>query len=116
MKFSEVKELLAAGFTAAEIRSMEESPEGAAPEGAQHNPGSDQNNQESDQKNQDHDQNNHDPEQAGVSESVKALSDTVKELQKTIKEMQAANLAGARQEQAKQPTAEDAIKNFLSKM
>lgn len=113
MIFSEVKELLSAGFTADEIRSMEA---GAAPDPAQNNQDPAQSNQDPAQSNQDPAQNNQDPEPAGVSESVKALSETVKELQKTIKEMQAANIAGAKQEPDKKPTAEDAIKNFLSKM
>jgi DNA-binding transcriptional MerR regulator len=106
MKYSEVKELLAAGFTADEIRSMQDEPE-TKPEG---NPA------ETPAKPAETPAGTPAEDKPAENDAVRALSETVKELQKTIKEMQAANVAGARQEQDKKPTAEDAIKNFLSKM
>jgi DNA-binding transcriptional MerR regulator len=106
MKFSEVKELLAAGFTADEIRGMLADPEQNKEEKPAETPA----------KPAETPAGTPAEDKPAENDAVRALSETVKELQKTIKEMQAANVAGAQQEQKKTPTAEDAIKKFLSKM
>lgn len=107
MKFDDVNKLLSAGFTADEIRGMlsetaenhtDQTGSGADPEPEQL------------------------PEAAAgtpaatADAAIKALTESVQALQATVKEMQKANISAAEQDKPQAPSAETAIKNFLSRM
>lgn len=108
MTTSEIITLLNAGYTKAEIEALEK---GGAPE-AKTEEKKDVSLEETKDK---PDAASPAPDSAG-SEAMNELAKTVASLSATVKALQESNLKAARQEQVKPRTAEDAIKNFMSRM
>lgn len=105
MNFSEIKELLKAGFTRDDILALA----GVGAEGQQAQP---EQPAQPDQQTQPEQQAQ--PEQPANDNTMQALADTVAALSKTIKDIQLSNAKSAEGGKPKTITSADVVKSFFS--
>ncbi|MEE3334530.1 MAG: hypothetical protein VZR54_09740 [Ruminococcus sp.] len=105
MNFSEIKELLNAGFTRDDILAIA----GVGAAGQQTQP-----EQQAQPEQQTQPEQQAQPEQPANDNTMQALADTVAALSKTIKDMQLSNAKSAEGGKPKTITSADVVKSFFS--